>query len=56
MQPALHLFAGLQEKPRINVGNFYTDLVRIITRVLLPFSVVGGLLLVWQGRSAELFR
>ena len=32
-----------------NVGNFFVDLVRITTRVLLPFSIVGGLLLVWQG-------
>ena len=31
------------------VGNFYSDLVRIITRVLLPFSILTGLLLVWQG-------
>lgn len=40
---------GLAGKTPDQVGNFYTDLVRIITRVLLPFSVVGGLLLVWQG-------
>lgn len=25
------------------------DLVRITTRVLIPFSIIGGLLLVWQG-------
>ncbi|MGN0856601.1 MAG: potassium-transporting ATPase subunit KdpA [Candidatus Spyradenecus sp.] len=31
------------------VGNFFADLVRITTRVLLPFSIVGSLLLVWQG-------
>lgn len=40
---------GLAGRTRDNVGNFFTDLVRIITRVLLPFSIVGGLLLVWQG-------
>lgn len=40
---------GLAGKTKDNVGNFFTDLVRIITRVLLPFSIVGGLLLVWQG-------
>lgn len=40
---------GLAGKTKDNVGNFYVDLVRIITRVLLPFSLVGGLLLVWQG-------
>ena len=40
---------GLAGKSKNNVGNFYSDLVRIITRVLLPFSIIGGLLLVWQG-------
>ena len=40
---------GLAGKTKDNVGNFYVDLVRIITRILLPFSLVGGLLLVWQG-------
>ena len=40
---------GLAGRTKDNVGNFFADLVRIITRVLLPFSVIGGLLLVWQG-------
>lgn len=40
---------GLAGKTKDNVGNFYVDLVRVTTRVLLPFSIVGGLLLVWQG-------
>lgn len=40
---------GLAGKSKNNVGNFYSDLVRITTRVLLPFSIIGGLLLVWQG-------
>ena len=40
---------GLAGKTKDNVGNFFADLVRITTRVLLPFSVLGGLLLVWQG-------
>ena len=40
---------GLAGKTKDNVGNFFADLVRITTRVLLPFSIVGGLLLVWQG-------
>jgi len=31
------------------MGNFFVDLIRIITRVLLPFSIVVGLLLVTQG-------
>ena len=40
---------GLAGKTKDNVGNFFADLVRITTRILLPFSLVGGLLLVWQG-------
>lgn len=40
---------GLAGKTKECVGNFYMDLVRVITRILLPFSFVGGLLLVWQG-------
>lgn len=40
---------GLAGKTKDNVGNFFADLIRITTRVLLPLSIVGGLLLVWQG-------
>lgn len=40
---------GLAGKTKDNVSNFFADLVRITTRVLLPFSLAGGLLLVWQG-------
>src|SRR4029077_19236076 len=31
------------------LGNFWVDLVRSILWVLLPMSVIGALLLVWQG-------
>ena len=40
---------GLAGRTKNDVGNFFADLVRIPTRILLPFSIVGGLLLVWQG-------
>lgn len=40
---------GLAGKTKEHIGNFYADMVRVITRILLPFSFVGGLLLVWQG-------
>ncbi len=43
------LIRGLAGRTKDNVGNFFADLVRITTRILLPFSIVGGLLLVWQG-------
>lgn len=32
-----------------NFGNFFVDFTRIITRVLIPFSAIITLLLVWQG-------
>ena len=40
---------GITGYSKTSVGNFYVDLVRITTRILLPFSIVGGLILVWQG-------
>ncbi len=40
---------GLAGKSKDNVGNFFVDLVRVTTRIMLPFSIIGGLLLVWQG-------
>ena len=40
---------GLTGHSKDSVGNFYEDMVRVTTRVLIPFSIVGGLLLVWQG-------
>ena len=36
---------GLTGKTKDDVGNFFADLTRITTRLLLPFSIVGGLLL-----------
>ena len=33
----------------VTVGNFWVDLVRELLRVLLPLSLLGSLLLVWQG-------
>lgn len=40
---------GLAGKDKTNMGNFYVDLIRITTRVLLPLSIIVGLFLVWQG-------
>lgn len=39
---------GLAGKTK-TMGNFYVDLIRIITRVLLPVSILVGLILVSQG-------
>ena len=40
---------ALAGRTKSDVGNFFADMVRVTTRVLLPISIVGGLLLVWQG-------
>lgn len=40
---------GLVGKDKTNMGNFYVDFTRIITRVLLPLAFIVSLLLVWQG-------
>jgi potassium-transporting ATPase potassium-binding subunit len=35
--------------PAANLGNYFVDAIRAMTRILLPLSVVLALLLVWQG-------
>lgn len=40
---------GLAGRDKENMGNFFSDLVRITTRVLLPLAAVVALFLVWQG-------
>lgn len=45
---AIAFIRGIVGKTK-TVGNFFVDLVRIITRILLPLSIVVTLLLVWQG-------
>lgn len=45
---AMAFFRGLSGKVK-TMGNFYADLIRIITRVLLPLSLMVGLVLVSQG-------
>lgn len=44
--------AGLEAHEAVkaaNLGNYYVDVTRAITRVLIPLSVVVALLLAWQG-------
>ena len=43
---AIAFIRGLTGRP---LGNFYTDLTQSITRILLPISIVGGLLLLLAG-------
>ena len=39
---------GLAGKQK-DVGNFHEDMIRVTTRILIPFSIIIGILLIWQG-------
>jgi K+-transporting ATPase ATPase A chain len=45
---------GLAREKTRSLGNFWVDLVRSLLWVLLPLSLVGALLLVWQGVPCNL--
>lgn len=32
-----------------SMGNFYRDLIRIITRMLIPVSIIASIIMIWQG-------
>ena len=32
-----------------SMGNFYRDLTRIITRLLIPVSIIASVIMIWQG-------
>jgi K+-transporting ATPase ATPase A chain len=44
---------GIARDSTPTLGNFWVDLVRGTLWVLLPMSIVGGLILVWQGVPAN---
>ena len=46
---AIALVRGMVRRRAGTIGNFWVDLTRSVTRVLLPLSIVGALLLVSQG-------
>ncbi|MBW4592702.1 MAG: potassium-transporting ATPase subunit A [Brasilonema angustatum HA4187-MV1] len=43
---AIAFIRGLTGRP---LGNFYVDLIRSITRILLPISIVGGIIMIAAG-------
>ena len=47
------LFNGLKEKTTDNLGNFWAILVKSITRILLPLSLVMGIVLAFNGTPAS---
>lgn len=46
---AIALFRGIARRSAGRIGNFWTDLVRGILYILIPFSIVVALLMVQQG-------
>jgi len=46
---ALALIRGFVRREAKSIGNFWVDLTRATLYVLIPISVVGALVLVWQG-------
>src|SRR5215468_2365180 len=46
---ALVLIRGFARREAKVVGNFWVDLTRTTLYILLPISIIGALLLVWQG-------
>lgn len=46
---AIAFIRGIVRREKETIGNFWVDLVRCTLWVLIPFSVIGALLLVWQG-------
>jgi len=46
---ALAVIRGFSRKSVKTIGNFWADLTRIVIYVLLPISIIGALVCVWQG-------
>ena len=46
---AIALVRGLVRRSSKTIGNFWVDLTRTILYILLPISIVGAIVLVWQG-------
>ncbi len=46
---AIALFRGLTRKSASTLGNYWVDLTRGVLYLLLPISLVGAIVLVWQG-------
>ncbi|HEY5519160.1 MAG TPA: potassium-transporting ATPase subunit KdpA [Candidatus Limnocylindrales bacterium] len=54
MAVAIALFRGLTRRSAKTLGNYWVDLTRGVLYVLLPVSIVGALILVWQGAPQTL--
>ncbi len=46
---AIAVIRGVTRTDRRTIGNFWVDLTRSLLYVLVPLSIVGGLVMAWQG-------
>src|SRR5262245_51942817 len=46
---AIALIRGLTRRSATTLGNYWVDLTRGVLYILLPVSIIGALVLVWQG-------
>src|ERR1700686_2120647 len=46
---AVALIRGFARRSANSIGNFWVDMTRCVLYILLPISIVGALVLVWQG-------
>ena len=51
---AIALIRGFARRSAQTIGNFWVDLTRCVLYILLPISVVVGLVLIWQGMPQNL--
>jgi len=51
---AVALIRGLTRNKTNTLGNFWVDLIRIITRVLFPLAIVGAIVFIAQGAEQNL--
>ena len=49
MAIAIALFRGLTRRTSKTIGNYWVDLTRGVLYLLLPISIIGAIILVWQG-------
>src|SRR5262249_36859400 len=51
---AIALIRGFARRSGRTIGNFWVDLTRCVLYILLPISIVGALVFVWQGMPQNL--
>jgi K+-transporting ATPase ATPase A chain len=51
---AIALIRGFARRSAQTIGNFWVDLTRCVLYLLLPISVIVGLVLIWQGTPENL--